>query len=147
MSRQIGRRSGIPSGRSGSIRYTAVGTGRPVLVEQIHLIILLVVTGLVLIALETTALSRIKIPLFGWQAAAPSLGLLFSMAGGCLHGEREGGITGLFCGWLSDATTGEVVMRDRAVVSRAIRTSPVTTSRMIRWICSTSTGLPVPTAV
>ena len=99
-----------PVGRSGGIRYTAIGASRPVLVEQIHLAILLLVTGILLIALETTALSRIKIPLFGWQAAAPSLGLLFSMAVGFLHGEREGGLTGLLCGWLSDATTGETVM-------------------------------------
>ena len=98
-----------PAGRGG-IRYTAVGTGKPVLVEQIHLAALLLVTGIILIALETTALSRIRIPLFEWQAAAPSLGLLFSMAVGFLHGEREGGITGLICGWLSDSTTGEAMM-------------------------------------
>ena len=96
--------------RRGGIRYIAVGTGKPVLVEQIHLTALLLVTGLILIALETTALSRIKIPLFGWQAAAPSLGLLFSMAVGFLHGEREGGITGLICGWFSDATMGSGMM-------------------------------------
>ena len=98
-----------PAGRGG-IRYTAVGTGKPVLVEQIQLAALLLVTGIILIALETTALSRIRIPLFEWQAAAPSLGLLFSMAVGFLHGEREGGITGLICGWLSDSTTGEAMM-------------------------------------
>ena len=44
----------------GGIRYTAVGTGRPVLVEQIRLTVLLILTGLILIALETTALSRIR---------------------------------------------------------------------------------------
>ena len=103
MSRLIGR-------RSGGIRYTPVSTGRTVLVERIRLISLLLVTGLILIALETTALSRVKIPLFGWQAAAPSLGLLFTMAVGFLHGEREGGVTGLICGWLSDATMGESLM-------------------------------------
>ena len=99
-----------PVGRRGGIRYTSIGTGKPVLVDQIHLASLLLVTGLILVALETTALSHIKIPLFGWQSAAPSLGLLFSMAVGFLHGEREGGVTGLLCGWLSDATTGEGVM-------------------------------------
>ena len=67
-------------------------------------------TALLLIGLETTALSRISLPLFGWQAAAPSLGLLFSMAVGFLHGERVGGVTGLVCGWLSDATMGEGMM-------------------------------------
>ena len=94
----------------GGIRYTAARAGKPVLVEQIRLTALILITGLILIALETTALSRIRIPLFGWQAAAPSLGLLFSMAVGFLHGEREGGITGLLCGWLSDATMGEGMM-------------------------------------
>ena len=34
----------------GGIRYTAVGTGRPVLVEQIRLTVLLILTGLILIA-------------------------------------------------------------------------------------------------
>lgn len=94
----------------GGIRYTSIGTGRRVLWEQIRLFILLTLTGLILIGLETTALSRISIPLLGWQAAAPSLGLLFSMAAGFLHGEREGGITGLFCGWLTDATMGKSLM-------------------------------------
>ena len=95
---------------TGGIRYVSVGTHRPALREQIRFICLFWVTGLVLIGLETTALSHIRIPLFGWQAAAPALGLLFSMAVGFLHGEREGGITGLVCGWLSDATMGAGVM-------------------------------------
>ena len=103
--------SSTPRGRfTGGIRYTSISTGKPVLVEQIHLVALLLVTGLILIGLETTALSHIRLPLFGWQAAAPSLGLLFSMAVGFLHGEREGGITGLICGWLSDSTAGEGLM-------------------------------------
>ena len=88
----------------GGIRYTAVGTGRKVLTEQIKLAVTLALTGLVLIGLETTALSRIRIPLFGWQSASPALGLLFSMAVGFLHGEREGGVTGLIAGWLADVT-------------------------------------------
>ena len=50
----------------GGIRYTAVGTGHKVLTEQIKLAVTLTLTGLVLIGLETTALSRIRIPLFGW---------------------------------------------------------------------------------
>ena len=98
-----------PSARGG-VKFTPVGTGRRVLLEQIRLALLLAATGLLLIGLETTALSRIRIPLFGWQAAAPALGLLFSMAVGFLHGEREGGITGLLCGWLTDAAAGETVM-------------------------------------
>ena len=89
----------------GGIRYRAVGARKKVLLEQIKLIVTLSLTGCVMIALETTLLSRIPIPLFGWSCAAPALGLLFSMAVGFLHGEREGGIAGLLCGWLSDATT------------------------------------------
>ena len=87
------------------IRYRAVGARKKVLTEQVKLIITLSLTGTVLIDLETTLLSRIPIPLFGWSCASPSLGLLFSMAVGFLHGEREGGIAGLLCGWISDATT------------------------------------------
>jgi uncharacterized membrane protein len=78
--------------------------------EQVKLVAVLTVTGLTLIALETTALAHIPIPLFGWQSAAPALGLLFSMAVGFLHGEREGGVTGLAAGWISDATMGESFM-------------------------------------
>ena len=89
----------------GGIRYRAVGARKKVLLEQIKLIVTLSLTGCVMIALETTLLSRVPIPLFGWSCAAPALGLLFSMAVGFLHGEREGGIAGLLCGWLSDATT------------------------------------------
>ncbi len=99
-----------PLKRGGGIRYTAIGTGRRVLVEQIRLAVTLILTGLMLIGLETTALSRIQIPLFGWQAASPALGLLFSMAVGFLHGEREGGVTGLAAGWLCDVTVGDGVM-------------------------------------
>jgi uncharacterized membrane protein len=96
--------------RGGGIRYTAVGTGHKVLTEQIKLAVTLTLTGLVLMGLETTALSRIPMPLFGWQAASPALGLLFSMAVGFLHGEREGGVTGLMAGWLADVTMSDGAM-------------------------------------
>lgn len=99
----MGRRT-----RQDGIRYTSVGNGRRVAVEQIRLTVTLALTGCVLIALETTALSRIPLPLCGHTAAAPALGLLFSMAVGFLYGEREGGVTGLLAGWLSDATSGGV---------------------------------------
>jgi rod shape-determining protein MreD len=92
------------------IRYVSVGNERRVLIEQIKLGVTLALTGLILMGLETTALSRIRIPLFGWQAASPALGLLFSMAVGFLHGEREGGVTGLIAGWLADSTLGEGMM-------------------------------------
>ena len=88
---------------SGRIHYRSVGTGRKVLVEQIKLILTLILTGCFMIALETTVFARIPLPLFGWSPASPALGLLFTMAVGFLHGEREGGVTGLIGGWLSDA--------------------------------------------
>ncbi len=86
----------------GHIHYKSVGTGRKVLVEQVKLILTLIVTGCTLLALETTVCARIPLPLFGWSPASPALGLLFTMAVGFLHGEREGGITGLIGGWLSE---------------------------------------------
>ena len=92
------------------IRYVSVGNERRVLIEQIMLGVTLALTGLVLMGLETTALSRIPMPLFGWQAASPALGLLFSMAVGFLHGEREGGVTGLMAGWLADVTMSDGAM-------------------------------------
>ena len=91
-------------GQDSGIRYRSVGSGRRVLLEQIKLVSTLVLTGCVLIALETTLFSRIPIHLFGWSSASPALGFLFSMAVGFHHGEREGGITGILCGWLADAT-------------------------------------------
>lgn len=87
------------------IRYRSVGGGRKVLVEQIKLIAVLSLTGCMMIALETTVCARILLPLFHWSPASPALGLLFSMAVGFLHGEREGGIAGLMMGWLSDAVS------------------------------------------
>ena len=86
------------------IRYKPIGTRRKLLLERIKLAIVLSITGCLLIAAETTVLSHIPIPLFGWSSASPSLGLLFCMAVGFLFDEREGGITGLLCGWLSEAT-------------------------------------------
>ena len=96
--------SGPRKGAGGErIRYRSAGSKRRVLVEQIRLSVILFLTGCTMIALETTLCARIPIPLFGWSAAAPALGLLFSMAVGFLYGEREGGMAGLICGWLSDA--------------------------------------------
>ena len=87
----------------GGIRYRSAGSRRTVLMEQITLILILSVTGLILIALETTILSRIPTPFFGWSGGTPALGFLFSMAVGFLYGEHEGGLTGMFCGWITDA--------------------------------------------
>jgi len=96
--------------KHGGIRYSAISGGRKVLTEQIILAAVLGVTGCLLIALESTLLSRIPLPIFGWQTAYPALGLLFSMAVGFLHGEREGGVTGLLSGILTDAAGSETVM-------------------------------------
>ena len=100
-------RNGSPGAERGSerIRYKAVGSGRRVLTEQIKLVVTLFLTGCMMIALETTVCARIPIPLFGWSSASPALGLLFVMATGFLYGEREGGIAGLVCGWLTDAVS------------------------------------------
>ena len=88
----------------GSIHYTPMGSGRRVLIEQIKLTAVLALTCLVLLGLETTALSKIHIPLFGWQAASPALGLLLTMAVGFIYSEREGAVMGLFAGWLANAS-------------------------------------------
>lgn len=98
--------SGPRSGQGGErIRYRAVGSKRRVLAEQIKLAVTLFLTGGMMIALETTVCAHVPVPLFGWSTAAPALGLLFSMAVGFLYSEREGGIAGLACGWLSDAVS------------------------------------------
>lgn len=109
--------SGERPGRSGDrIRYRAVGSKRRVLGEQIKLTVVLLLTGCLMIALETTVCSRIHIPLFGWEAAAPALGLLFSMAVGFLYSEREGAIAGLIGGWLSDAVSANASVRGMMVL-------------------------------
>ena len=82
--------------------YTQVGRGRAVLGEQIRLSVFLTVLGCILLALETTALSRIPLNFIGMGRAAPSLGLLFCMATGFLYDERVGGIVGLVAGFLAD---------------------------------------------
>ncbi len=87
------------------IRYTSVSGGRTVLTEQIRLLVVLSVTGLVLLALETTVFGRIRLPIGHMGEASPSLGLLFCMAVGFLHGERVGGIAGLLCGWMADSVS------------------------------------------
>ena len=91
------------------IRYRSVGSGRRVLLEQIRLILVLFFTGGVMLALETTVCSRIPVLLPGMNLrivyGTPALGLLFSMAVGFLYGEREGGITGMMAGWLTDAVS------------------------------------------
>lgn len=89
---------------TGRIRYTAVGSRRRVWIEQLRLGIALTVTGLVLLALETTVLGRIPLPFL--HRGAPALSLLFTLGVGYLHGEREGGVAGLLTGWLADATDG-----------------------------------------
>ena len=104
------RPSESPSGHSDRIRYRAVGSGRRVLIQQIKLALTLFFTGCMMIALETTVCARIPIPLFEWVPAAPALGLLFTMATGFLYGEREGGIAGLVCGWLSDAVSANAAV-------------------------------------
>ena len=88
----------------GSIHYTPMGSGRRVLMEQIKLTVVLTLTCLVLLGLETTALSKVRIPLFGWQAASPALGLLLTMAVGFIYSEQEGAVMGLFTGWLANAS-------------------------------------------
>lgn len=82
--------------------YTQVGRGRAVLGEQIRLSVFLTVLGCILLALETTALSRIPLNFIGMGRAAPSLGLLFCMATGFLYDERVGGIVGIVAGFLAD---------------------------------------------
>jgi uncharacterized membrane protein len=96
------------------IRYRSVGSGRRVLLEQIRLILILFCTGGLMLALETTVCSRIPVLLLGVEPrtvyGTPALGLLFSMAVGFLYGEREGGITGMVAGWLTDAMSTDAAV-------------------------------------
>ncbi len=85
------------------IHYTQIGHGRKVFSEQVKLIATLSLTGLILLAAETTALGRIPLSSLGMGRAAPSLGLLFCMGVGFLFDERVGGVFGLCMGFLADS--------------------------------------------
>ncbi len=85
-----------------AVRYTQVERGHSIRLEQIKLMVTLTLTGCLLLALETTALGRIPLSFLGMGRAAPSLGLIFCMAVGFLHGERMGGGYGLLIGFLAD---------------------------------------------
>ena len=93
----------------GEIKYTSAMTGRRLITEQILLIVSLSVTGCILIAVESSLPLVLPFPVLGWQSASPALGLLFSMAVGFLHSEREGGIAGLIAGFFVDGAMGSGV--------------------------------------
>ena len=92
----------VPRSGKYTVVYTQVGRGRAVLGEQIRLAVFLGLVGCILLALETTALSRISLSFIGMGRAAPSLGLLFCMAAGFRYDERVGGVVGLIFGFLAD---------------------------------------------
>jgi hypothetical protein len=94
----------------GEIRYTSTGKSRRLATEQILLIVSLSITGCILIAVESSLPLVLPFPILRWQAASPALGLLFSMAVGFLHSEREGGITGLITGFLVDGAMGSGIL-------------------------------------
>lgn len=94
----------------GEIRYTSTGKSRRLATEQILLIVSLSITGCILIAVESSLPLVLPFPILGWQAASPALGLLFSMAVGFLHSEREGGIAGLIAGFLVDGAMGSGIL-------------------------------------
>lgn len=92
------------------VRYTQAAKGRVAVVEIIKICVVIFLTGCILLAMETTAPGKIHLPFLPIPAAAPSLGILFVMAVGFLFDEKAGGITGLFVGWLADATGGDVII-------------------------------------
>ncbi len=97
--------------RDRGIRYISARVNeRRVLIHQIRHIACLSLTACLLLAAETTILSRLPLPLFGWGAAAPALGLLLAMAIGFFYGEREGGVAGLCIGLLADSTGGGIML-------------------------------------
>ena len=91
-------------------RYVPSGRRRRFMSEQIRLVILLSLSACILLALQTTILSRFPLP-FSWSApAAPSLALLLVLAVGFQLGEQEGSVCGLAVGWLCDAVGSRDVM-------------------------------------
>ena len=94
----------------GEIRYTSSGKRSRINMEQILLGITLSLTGCVLIAVESAFPLVLPIPILGWQSASPALGLLFTMAVGFLHSEKEGGFTGLLAGLITDGAMGNRIL-------------------------------------
>lgn len=91
-------------------RYVHSGRRRRFLSEQLRLVILLALSACILIALQTTVLSRFPLPFSHSAPAAPSLALLLVLAVGFRLGEQEGSVCGLAVGWLCDAVGSRDVM-------------------------------------
>ena len=91
-------------------RYVSSGRRRRFLSEQIRLVILLSLSACILLALQTTVLSRFPLPFSRSAPAAPSLALLLVLAVGFQLGEQEGSVCGLAVGWLCDAVGSRDVM-------------------------------------
>lgn len=72
---------------------------------RIKFIILGAVLSCILCALESTWLTAIKLPLLGYSS--PMLCLGMTVATGFLIGEREGGVAGLFSGFLCECAEGD----------------------------------------
>ncbi len=92
------------------ITYSQISGRKKVLPEQIKMIVALSLSGLILTALETTVLARIPLPSPALGRSAPALSLLFCMAVGFVFGEHEGGLAGLFVGWIADAGDAEIML-------------------------------------
>lgn len=75
------------------------------LVARIKIIIFGVLLGCALCALENTWFSSVRLPLLGYSSPLLCLGL--TVAAGFLIGEREGGVSGLFCGFLCECADGD----------------------------------------
>ena len=72
---------------------------------RVKIIILGALLSCILCAMESTWLASIKLPLFGYSS--PMLCLGMTVAAGFLIGEREGGVAGLFSGFLCECAEGD----------------------------------------
>ena len=72
---------------------------------RVKIIILGAVLSCILCAMESTWLSSVKLPLLGYSS--PMLCLGMTVAAGFFIGEREGGVAGLFSGFLCECAEGD----------------------------------------
>ena len=92
---------GFRAGRADPVSVRRVRTDRDKK-QTILLSVICFFSACVLIALQTTVLGRIRLPLL--SPAAPSLGLLLTLAFGFILDREWGGVCGLVTGFFCDAT-------------------------------------------
>ena len=93
----------VRQGPSNRVRYRMSGDGK-IRIEQIRFIIAGLLSTILLAALQTSLLGRIKLPFL--SPSYPALTLLLVVAAGFFMDREEAAILGIAAGFFTDAATG-----------------------------------------